>query len=60
MLYEETRKFCIIIRDDIKVFGIFYSHRKFFGISDDFVFDGDWRREVEEFDRKEYFSMFYR
>ena len=33
MMYEETRKFCLLIRDNIKVFGIFCSHRNFsFGL----------------------------
>ena len=60
MVYEETRKFWFLIRDDIKVFGIFCSHRKFFRVSDDFVFDGDWRGGVDEFNRDEDLSVFYR
>ena len=60
MVDEETRKFCLLIRDDIKVFGILCSHRKFFGVGDDFVFDGDWCGGVEEFKRNEDFSVFYR
>ena len=39
MVYEEARIFGFIIRDDIKVFGVFCAHWKFLGIGDDFVFD---------------------
>ena len=60
MVEEETRKFCLLIRDDIKVLGIICPHRKFLGVGDDFVFDGDWRGEVEDFNHNEDVSVFHR
>ena len=41
MVDEETRKFCLFISNDVKVFDVFGSYRKFLGVGDDFVFDSD-------------------
>ena len=59
MMNEETRNFCLFICDDVEVFGVFGTHRKFLRIGDDFIFFGDGSGGVEKFDRNKDFSMFH-
>ena len=59
VVYEETRNFVLFIVDDVEVFGVFSSHRKFLRVCDDFVFDGDRGGRVEEFDGDGKNSMFH-
>ena len=53
VVYEKTRKCCLFIGDNVEVFYVFSSHRKFLRVFHDFVFDGDRGVRVEEFDGDE-------